>query len=119
MYEGVTVKYIHGRTAVMTIYDEHHKAIEKVDLHVIKSKSKLHDIMKEKGFLLKSTTLNNSTSNKETARNLYDPMNGMPQSHPSAIIRLPILLRIAIVSACLVVLFRFYSSKFRRSRRNA
>jgi hypothetical protein len=53
-YNGVTVKYIHGRTAVMTIYDSNHVEIEKVDLHTIRSKDKLHSIMKEKGFVLRN-----------------------------------------------------------------
>jgi hypothetical protein len=59
-YLGVTVRYVHGRTAVMTIY-EGEKEIEQVQLHTIRSKEKLHAIMKEKGFVLK----NNLSSTKE------------------------------------------------------
>jgi Sep15/SelM redox domain len=52
-YEGVTVKYIHGRTAVMTIYDANQEEVKKVDLHTIRSKETLHAIMRENGFVLK------------------------------------------------------------------
>lgn len=53
-YEGVTVKYVHGRTAVMTIYDGNRKEVKKVDLHVIRSKEALHAVMRENGFVLKN-----------------------------------------------------------------
>lgn len=53
-YEGVTVKYVHGRTAVMTIYDANQEEVKKVDLHTIRSKETLHAIMRENGFVLKN-----------------------------------------------------------------
>ena len=53
-YDGVTITYIHGRTAIMNIYNEHHQLLETIQLHTIRSKEKLHQIMKEKGFQSKT-----------------------------------------------------------------
>jgi Sep15/SelM redox domain len=52
-YEGVSVRFVHGQTAVMTIFDDGVEQ-EKVPLHTIKSKQTMHSLMKEKGFVLKS-----------------------------------------------------------------
>ena len=52
-YEGVTVTFIAGRTAVMTIFDEG-KEKEKVMLSNLRTKKEMHDLMLEKGFVRKS-----------------------------------------------------------------
>lgn len=64
-YRGVTVKYIAGRTAVMTIYDDQGNEKEKVELHTIKEKSLLHQLMKDKGFVQKSTEELAATMNEK------------------------------------------------------
>jgi hypothetical protein len=50
---GVSVKYVHGRTAVMTIYVDNVEK-EKIPLHTIKTKQAMHALMVEKGFVMKS-----------------------------------------------------------------
>ena len=107
-YVGVTVKYVHGRTAVMTIYDDQKNVVEKVDLHVIKSKKRLHEIMKEKGFVRKG---DDSASNKSV-----DVTESLRYSGniPMGTI---LLLRIAIIGVCLFIMIRFYKfCKIRQSK---
>lgn len=53
-YEGVTVRYVAGRSAVMTIYDENGNEIEKVALHTLHSKKEMHALMQSKGFQFKN-----------------------------------------------------------------
>jgi hypothetical protein len=57
-YRGVTVNYIPGRQALLTIYESDNGVDdlvirEKVTLSDIPTKQEMHQIMKEKGFVLK------------------------------------------------------------------
>jgi hypothetical protein len=52
-YEGVTIEYIPGRTAILTVFHDQEQ-VEKVQLSSLKSQQDMHDMMKEKGFTLKS-----------------------------------------------------------------
>lgn len=52
-YKGVTVTYIHGRQAVMTVYDDGTEK-EKITLSDLKTKNEMHAMMSEKGFVKKS-----------------------------------------------------------------
>jgi hypothetical protein len=53
-YEGVTVEYVHGRTAVMTIFLDGAEK-EQVQLHTIQTKPEIHELMVKKGFVKKTT----------------------------------------------------------------
>ena len=54
-YEGVTVRYVAGRQAIMTIYEGGGTTeIEKIPLHTLKTKEEMHSLMLSKGFQLKS-----------------------------------------------------------------
>lgn len=60
MYINVTVTYIAGRPAIMTIYEHHIKegeetknVIETIELNKINDKPLLHALFQEKGFVLK------------------------------------------------------------------
>jgi hypothetical protein len=53
-YEGVTVEYVHGRTAVMTIFLDGAEK-EQVPLHTIQTKPKMHELMVKKGFVKKAS----------------------------------------------------------------
>ena len=48
-YKGVHIHYVHGKTAVMTIFKDGEET-EKVHLHKIDDKDQLHKIFREKGF---------------------------------------------------------------------
>jgi hypothetical protein len=52
-YRGVSIRYVAGRTAIMTIY---RNAIEQEEivLHTLKTKKDMHEMMTQKGFVLKS-----------------------------------------------------------------
>jgi hypothetical protein len=52
-YEGITVRYVHGRTAILTISDDG-TVKEKITLHKLKDREQMHKLMKTKGFALKS-----------------------------------------------------------------
>jgi hypothetical protein len=52
-YEGVTIEYIPGRTATLTVFHDQEK-VEKVQLSSLKTQQDMHDMMKEKGFTLMS-----------------------------------------------------------------
>ena len=52
-YQGVKVTYVHGKTAVLTIYEDG-KEREKIIMHTLKDRPAMHALMKEKGFKLKS-----------------------------------------------------------------
>lgn len=116
-YIGVTVKYVHGRTAVMTIYDEQKNVVEKVDLHVIKSKKRLHDIMKEKGFVRKgddSKIIKFNTTLDITESLLY-AVNG-PEI-PTGIL---LLSRLSIVGVCIFIMIRLYKCcKYRQTQKSS
>ena len=109
---------MHGRTAVMTIYDDKKNVIEKVDLHLIKSKTRLHEIMREKGFELKSGEIINSRSNR-TSMDLAESLlysRNVPEVPTETIV----LLRIAILGVCLFIMARFYKfCKIRQSRKSS
>lgn len=50
-YEGVTVEYIHGRKAVLTIFEEEEE-LEKITLSDYQTKEEMHALMVEKGMFL-------------------------------------------------------------------
>lgn len=52
-YKGVEVTYIHGRKAVMTVFEDGEEK-EKITLSEIKTKPEMHTMMAEKGFEKKS-----------------------------------------------------------------
>ena len=52
-YQGVSVKYVPGKKAIMTIYKDE-KAQESVSLHEIDNKEMLHSLFRQKGFVQKS-----------------------------------------------------------------
>ena len=55
-YKGITVTYVHGKTAVLTIYDNG-KEVEKIVMHELKNKDAMHAMMRDKGFQLKFSPL--------------------------------------------------------------
>jgi hypothetical protein len=62
-YRGVTVNYIPGRQALLTIYESSDEVgvddmviLEKVTLSDILTKEEMHQLMKDKGFVLKDDT---------------------------------------------------------------
>jgi Sep15/SelM redox domain len=52
-YAGIKVTYVAGRTAVLTIYQDKVKQ-EEVVLHELKNKAAMHELFRQKGFVLKS-----------------------------------------------------------------
>jgi hypothetical protein len=109
------VKYVHGRTAVMTIYDDQKNEVEKVDLHVIKSKKRLHEIMKEKGFVRKGVDDKNRKSNTsvDKTESLLYTVNA-PELPTGAVL---LIIRVVMIGAGLFVMIRFYKfCKFRQSK---
>jgi len=53
-YHGVSVEYVKGRKAVMTIYNAEEEEQESINLHEINDKDTLHALFREKGFVQKS-----------------------------------------------------------------
>ena len=53
-YQGVKVTYVHGKTAILTIYNDQGKEQEKIVLHELKDRPAMHALMEEKGFRKKS-----------------------------------------------------------------
>lgn len=66
-YEGITIKYIHGRTAVLTISKDGVKQ-EEIVLHTLKTKEDMHALFKEKGFVQKAdgTKTNDVAAERKT-----------------------------------------------------
>lgn len=52
-YEGVSIEWIRGKQAIMTIYDDA-KEIEQVQMYKLQTKKEMHAMMEEKGFHLQS-----------------------------------------------------------------
>mmetsp|Transcript_25816 Transcript_25816/g.39553 ORF Transcript_25816/g.39553 Transcript_25816/m.39553 type:complete len:112 (-) Transcript_25816:891-1226(-) len=50
-YRGVSVEYVMGRKAVMTIYNHDGTKLEDITLSDFKKKSQMHKLMQEKGFV--------------------------------------------------------------------
>lgn len=48
-YQGVSVEYIHGRKAVLTIYNKNDEELEKITLSDYKTKEEMHALFQEKG----------------------------------------------------------------------
>lgn len=48
------MRYQHGQTAVMTVYENSGVVRETIALHTLQSKQAMHALMKEKGFVLKT-----------------------------------------------------------------
>jgi len=64
-YQGIKVKYVPGKTAILTIYDDGTEK-EKVVLHELRGgRPALHALMKQKGFQKKSLQTISSITNKE------------------------------------------------------
>lgn len=53
-YVGITIDWIRGKKAVLTIYDSDGKATEDVPLYELKSRHEMHALMIEKGFRKKT-----------------------------------------------------------------
>lgn len=53
-YKGITLTFIHGKTAVLTISKNGVKQ-EDIVLHTYKTKADMHSLFKEKGFVLRGT----------------------------------------------------------------
>lgn len=101
----------------MTIYDDQKNVVELVDLHVIKSKNRLHEIMKEKGFVRKGAENKNSKGNGsvDVMESLLTTVNG-PEIPTGTIL----FLRIVIIGVCLFMLIRFYKfCRFRQSQKSS
>jgi hypothetical protein len=116
---------VHGRTAVMTIYDDQKNVVERVDLHLITSKKRLHEIMREKGFVRKgeggsrSKIRHSKSNNTGTSVDIAESLlyAGNVPDVPSEMI---LLLRLAIVGMLLFITIRFYKfCKFRQSRKSS
>ena len=52
-YEGVTIEWIRGREAVMTIFEDGNE-VKKIKIYEIKKKDELHDLFAKEGFQKKS-----------------------------------------------------------------
>lgn len=50
-YRGVTVEYVSGKPAVLSIYDDDDALVEEVDLFQYTDKDSLHAMMANKGFV--------------------------------------------------------------------
>lgn len=61
-YEGVKVKYIHGRPAVMTIFENGDKK-DSIKLYDLKNRDEMHNVMVEKGFRKKNSGAATGTKN--------------------------------------------------------
>jgi hypothetical protein len=48
-YEGITVKFVHGKTAILTIYQDGQEQ-EKIVMHELKTRPAMHDMLRAKGF---------------------------------------------------------------------
>lgn len=95
----------------MTIYDEQKNVVERVDLHVIKSKKRLHDIMKEKGFVRKgddSKMLKLNTTVDITESLLY------AVNSPEIPTGILLLSRLSIIGVGMFIMIRFYKFFKRR-----
>eukprot|EP00536_Pseudo-nitzschia_multiseries_P005429 jgi/Psemu1/285769/fgenesh1_pg.101_\ len=53
-YANVTIKWIRGKKAVLSIFDDNGKPIEAVQLYKLKTREEMHKLMVEKGFVKKS-----------------------------------------------------------------
>ena len=53
-YVGITIDWIRGKKAVLTIYDSDGKATEDVPLYELKTRDEMHKLMIEKGFRKKT-----------------------------------------------------------------
>jgi len=53
MYRNVDIEYIHGRTATLTIYEDGAE-VEKIILSDYKTRDEMHQLFREKGFIMKS-----------------------------------------------------------------
>jgi hypothetical protein len=67
-YEGITVRYVHGRTAILTISDDG-TVKEKITLHKLKDREQMHKLMKTKGFALKPENRERITQEKNAQLN--------------------------------------------------
>ena len=54
-YAGVTIEWIRGKKAVMTIFDENGQQKEDVQLYELQTREQMHALMKDKGFHRKSS----------------------------------------------------------------
>jgi hypothetical protein len=106
----------------MTLYNEKNQVVDKVDLHVITSKEKLHEIMREKGFVLKKDTsgapvIGTSREDMKTSeeRMLEDTFDLLQIPTSTSL-----FVRFGFMTAIVIVTVRFcshYMSRFRRSNR--
>jgi len=55
-YKNVEVRYIKGRKAILTIF-ENDEELEKIVLSDYKNREEMHEMMLEKGFVKKDATL--------------------------------------------------------------
>jgi hypothetical protein len=62
-YQGVTVTYVAGKTAVMTIYKDGIEQ-EQVIMHELATRQDMHQMMKQKGFVLKESAANQETADE-------------------------------------------------------
>ena len=53
-YAGITIDWVRGKKAVLTIYGSDGKATEDVPLYELKSRQEMHALMIEKGFRKKT-----------------------------------------------------------------
>ena len=82
---------------------------------MIKTKQRLHDIMKEKGFVRKDydKKILKSNTNVDITESLLSAVNG-----PEIPTGMLLLLRLSIIIVCLFIMIRFYKfCKFRQSQK--
>ena len=82
-YQGVTVKYIHGRTAVMTIFNDEGNVQEKILLHTLATKQDMHALMQRKGFVQKKPVSQSQQTERDTLERLKQPS---PNGHSTKLL---------------------------------
>lgn len=53
-YAGITIDWIRGKKAVLTIFDEDGKSVEDIKLYEMQTREEMHKLMVEKGFQKKT-----------------------------------------------------------------
>lgn len=53
-YAGVTIDWIRGKRAVLTIFDDNGKSVEDIPLYELKTREEMHKLMIDKGFVKKT-----------------------------------------------------------------
>jgi Sep15/SelM redox domain len=80
-YANVSVRFVTGRPAILTLYDDRDSELEKIDLSRYTTKEELHELLQSKGFRRRQPSSEEIAKTKEREVIQLDPIDASREAN--------------------------------------